>query len=290
MAALLWHLTSGAPHVPVVYLSNRLWNWPVRWPGSSRQIRPGWFMLTKRSWARSLSTTTIPPGPINRRTRPTCTGWPLPATVRRWARGYSRGSAIRRIRRVEKRFDSTAWPTTPGCVPTTSGTASARGATCASVVRRASGAQATPQQPLCVGTRRPLSPRATRTVPEAAPCSRFAASRPGRARAGSFTGSVTGAGTGVGRGAGRAGGGRTGSVVGNTSIRRRSGPISPIGHSSRVVLVCVSAGTDTPLVGATHHCLFRSPVAAFSGSAATADESPRCPSAAPLVAVITCRV
>lgn len=35
MAALLWHLTSGAPHVPVVYLSNRLWNWPVRWPGSS---------------------------------------------------------------------------------------------------------------------------------------------------------------------------------------------------------------------------------------------------------------
>ena len=52
-----------------------------------------------------------------------------------------------------------------------------------------------------------------------------------------------------GRGAGRAGGGRTGSVVGSTSIRPRSGPILPIGHSSRVVLVCVSACSDTPLVG-----------------------------------------
>ena len=112
----------------------------------------------------------------------------------------------------------------------------------------------------------------------------------GAHRAGSFTGSVTGGGTGVGRGATRAGGGRTGSVVGSTSIRRRSGPISPNRSllSSRAGL-CISVQRH-PLVGATHHCLFRSPVAAFSGSAATADESLRCPSAAPLVAVITCRV
>ena len=75
------------------------------------------------------------------------------------------------------------------------------------------------------------------------------------------------------------GGGDAGPPCAGVRLQRVLVRDQPVGCAWSRAGLCIS-GHRHPLVGATHHCLFRSPVAAFSGSAATADESPWCPSAA----------
>jgi len=77
------------------------------------------------------------------------------------------------------------------------------------------------------------------------------------------------------------GGGDAGPPCGGVRLQRvlvRDQSVSP-GVPGVVLGLCIS-GHRHPLVGATHYCFFRSPVAVFFGSAAIADESPWCPSAA----------